>query len=197
MPGVRGRSGGTRPNAGRKAKAQVYRQEIKETEAAFAQALPAVAKKLVALALGKETTIIEDYTCAALLRRDDFIEQDGKQIKVKEAAFPHLKGTDMVLVRRRAVRPAPSLPAMVKLVERILGTPYGMEPEEPEEEVAAPEEMSHEATKAHVEQILLDVLRTVIEESKQELAGQKQQTPVLEGQEHMGIDGACLDLAAD
>lgn len=149
MAGVKGRSGGKRIGAGRP-KAYLYQRHITAADKSIAPRLKEFLALIEQLGRGEIEIVREVWKPAALVLVDktEFQEQvkkgkDGEEttalvaVKVKAPAFPQMRPTDMVLVEKRLGSGLPYLPALMYLVNRIMGRP-DTQPDEPETPEVAP-----------------------------------------------------------
>ncbi len=117
-------SGGSRPGAGRKAKAEKYKQPINRAEKQIVDKLPERIEKLEYLADGGYQRVKEKYQPAGLVfREEQTVDDQGRSSTVKVPAFPDLDPTDMVLVERTSETAEPDRAANIYLVDRIMGKP--------------------------------------------------------------------------
>lgn len=117
MAGVKGKSGsgGARPNAGRKAKAEKFPTQVQAAEQRCADRLPNNLANLERLADGEAEQTEEEWLAAGTVTI-------GKGAYVKPA-FPDLPPDELVLVRRKTVTYGPDVKANIYLTDRALGRP--------------------------------------------------------------------------
>jgi len=117
-------SGGSRPGAGRKRKAQKYAHPIAAMEDQIVDRLPDRIAALELLADGGYEQISETWEPAGLIQiTKELLTEDGRSLNVRELAFPHLDPTQLVCVRRVRSFAAPDRRANEYLINRIAGTP--------------------------------------------------------------------------
>lgn len=149
MAGKPGRSGGTRPGAGRKPRSERFARPIAAAEKRIADRLPEVLSNQFVLALGGGERTEEEWAPAGTVMVDGFeteTDEAGnvrKVVKVRKPAFPALPPDELVLVKRKVVGLGPDAPANQYLIDRILGKPA----QSVEAEVTVLQKMAREVEK--------------------------------------------------
>lgn len=108
-------SGGSRPGAGRKSKAQKFERPIAAAEKKIADRLPQIVDNLIFLANGGYEQVTETWEPAGL-----HTVGEGEAIL---PAFPDKKPDELVLIKRTSSIAAPDRAANTYLLDRIAGKP--------------------------------------------------------------------------
>lgn len=145
--------GGIRPGAGRPRKAVKYERPINKAERQIVDRLPDLLDNLLALADGGYERVEERYEPAGTvlidqeLRNPDgqvALDAQGKPVRGKVQAFPHLAPDQLVLVQRTVSRADKDRAANVYLVDRIMGKPTEHQEIEHHGEVASGSSLTDE-----------------------------------------------------
>ncbi len=116
--------GGARPGAGRKPKAERYAPEIESANDKVFDRLGDNVDALQARADNDLVVVRTEYAPAGMVTVDDVeIDGEGRVIKVKRPAFPHLPPEQLVMVKRTETNNGPSETALIWLAEQGLGKP--------------------------------------------------------------------------
>lgn len=110
-----GQNGGARPGAGRKAKAEKFKQPIARAEKRIADGLPQLIDNMLMLANGGYERVEEEWQPAGLI----YIGSG----EFARRAFPELEPDKLVLVKRKRSVADRDRAANEYLINRILGKP--------------------------------------------------------------------------
>ncbi len=128
MAGTKGKSGGARPNAGPKTKAEKHETAIEVAERRCADRLPLTLSNLEELADGGTEESEDEYAAAGMVCYEDFettTDQYGNEriTKIKRQLFPDLPPDELVLVKRKIKKFGPDVKANIYLSDRVMGKP--------------------------------------------------------------------------
>lgn len=116
--------GGARPGAGRKPRSEKFAEVFETLDQRLADGVPDRIDFLEYLAAGGFEQIEEVYEPAGLIYRDDVTSgDDGKMVRTRALAFPDLKATDMVCIKRTRSIAQPDRQANTYLLDRFAGKP--------------------------------------------------------------------------
>src|SRR5579871_7390 len=110
MAGVKGRSGGRRPGAGRRPKAERYAAQIGRVEQQIADNLETLLTELLRLAKGGYERVEREYQSAGTVLIDRYEpildvegKPTGKTLRRKVSAYPNLAPHRLVMVKRKVM----------------------------------------------------------------------------------------------